>query len=33
MRPFVLGSALSITLTVPVAAGMPSDADLLMQMQ
>jgi TolA-binding protein len=33
MRPFVLGSALFITLTVPVAAGMPSDADLLMQMQ
>jgi TolA-binding protein len=33
IRPFVLGSALVITLTVPVAAGMPSDADLLMQMQ
>jgi TolA-binding protein len=33
MSPFVLGSALVITLTVPVAAGMPSDADLLVRMQ
>jgi TolA-binding protein len=33
MRPFVLGSALVITLTVPAAAGMPSDAELLMRMQ
>jgi TolA-binding protein len=33
MRPFILGSALVITLTVPVAAGMPSDADLLVRMQ
>jgi TolA-binding protein len=33
IRSFVLGSALVITLTVPAAAGMPSDADLLMQMQ
>ena len=33
LRPFVLGSALLITLTVPAAAGMPSDAELLAQMQ
>jgi TolA-binding protein len=33
IRSFVLGSALVITLTVPVAAGMPSDADLLVRMQ
>jgi TolA-binding protein len=33
IRPFVLGSALVITLTVPAAAGMPSDADLLGRMQ
>jgi TolA-binding protein len=33
MCPFVLGSALVITLTVPVTAGMPSDADLLVRMQ
>jgi hypothetical protein len=33
MRPFVLGSALVITLTVPVTAGMHSDAELLAQMQ
>jgi hypothetical protein len=33
LRPFVLGSALLITLTVPAAAGMPSDAELLVQMQ
>jgi TolA-binding protein len=33
LRPFVLGSALLITLTVPVTAGMDSDAELLAQMQ
>jgi hypothetical protein len=33
LRPFVLGSALVITLTVPVTAGTASDADLLAQMQ
>ena len=33
IRPFVLGSAIVITLTVSVTAGMPSDAELLAQMQ
>jgi TolA-binding protein len=33
IRPFILGSALVIMLTVPAAAGVPSDADLLAQMQ
>jgi TolA-binding protein len=33
MRPFVLGLALVSTLTVPAAAGMPSDAELLVRMQ
>jgi TolA-binding protein len=33
MRQFVLGSAILITLTVPVAAGTQSDAELLAQMQ
>ena len=33
LRPFVLGSALVMTLTVPVTAGTPSDAELLAQMQ
>jgi TolA-binding protein len=33
IRPFVRGWALVITLTVPAAAGMPSDADLLARMQ
>jgi hypothetical protein len=33
IRPFVLGSAIVITLTVPVTAGMQSDAELLAQMQ
>jgi TolA-binding protein len=33
LRPFVLGSALVITLTVPVTAGTHSDAELLAQMQ
>jgi hypothetical protein len=31
-RPFILGSALVITLTVPVTAGTPSDAELLAHM-
>jgi hypothetical protein len=33
LRPFVLGSALVLTLTVPVTAGTSSDAALLAQMQ
>jgi len=33
LRPFILGSALVITLTVPVTAGTDRDADLLTQMQ
>ena len=33
LRLFVLGSALVITLTVPVTAGTDSDAELLAQMQ
>jgi len=33
MRQFVLGSAIVITLTVPVAAGTQRDADLLARMQ
>ena len=33
IRPFIRGWALVITLTVPAAAGMPSDADLLVRMQ
>jgi hypothetical protein len=33
LRPFVLGSVLVITLTVPVTAGTVSDADLLAQME
>ena len=33
LRPFVLGSAVVITLTVPVTAGTHSDAELLAQMQ
>jgi hypothetical protein len=33
LRPFVLGSAIVMTLTVPAAAGTPSDAELLAQMQ
>jgi hypothetical protein len=33
IRQFVLGSALGITLTVPVTAGVHSDAELLAQMQ
>jgi hypothetical protein len=33
IRPFVLGSAIVIRLTVPVTAGMQSDAELLAQMQ
>jgi TolA-binding protein len=33
IRLFVLGSALVITLTVPAAAGMASDAALLVRMQ
>jgi hypothetical protein len=33
IRQFVLGSAIVITLTVPVTAGMQSDAELLVQMQ
>jgi TolA-binding protein len=33
IRQFVLGSAIVITLTVPVTAGMQSDAELLAQMQ
>jgi TolA-binding protein len=33
LRPFVLGSALVLTLTVPVTAGMDRDAALLAQMQ
>jgi hypothetical protein len=33
IRQFVLGSAIVITLTIPVTAGMHSDAELLAQMQ
>jgi hypothetical protein len=33
IRPFVLGSAIVITLTVPVTAGTYSDAELLAQIQ
>jgi hypothetical protein len=33
IRQFVLGSAIVITLTVPVTAGVHSDAELLAQMQ
>ena len=33
MRQCVLGSAIAITLTVPVTAGVHSDAELLAQMQ
>ena len=33
IRPFVLGSAVVITLTVPVTAGTDSNAELLAQMQ
>jgi TolA-binding protein len=33
IRPFVLGSAILITLTVPAAAGTQSDAELLARMQ
>jgi TolA-binding protein len=33
IRQFVLGSAILTTLTVPVAAGTQSDAELLAQMQ
>jgi cell division protein FtsL len=33
IRQFVLGSAIVITLTVSVTAGMQSDAELLAQMQ
>jgi hypothetical protein len=33
IRQFVLGSAIVITLTVPVTAGVESDAELLAQMQ
>jgi hypothetical protein len=33
IRQVVLGSAIVITLTVPVTAGMQSDAELLAQMQ
>jgi TolA-binding protein len=33
IRPFVLGSAIVMTLTVPGAAGTQSDAELLAQMQ
>jgi hypothetical protein len=33
IRPFVLGSAIVITLTAPVTAGVQSDAELLAQMQ
>jgi TolA-binding protein len=33
IRQFVLGSAILITLTVPVTAGTQSDAELLAQMQ
>jgi TolA-binding protein len=33
LRPFVFGSAIVMTLTVPAAAGTHSDAELLAQMQ
>jgi cell division protein FtsL len=33
LRPFILGSAIVITLTVLVSAGTHSDAELLVQMQ
>jgi TolA-binding protein len=33
MRSFILGSAIVITVTVPVTAGTPSDAELLARMQ
>jgi TolA-binding protein len=33
IRQFILGAALVLTLTVPVTAGMQSDAELLTQMQ
>jgi TolA-binding protein len=33
LRQFALGSAIVITLTVPVTAGTPSDAELLARMQ
>ena len=33
LRQFVLGSALVITLTVPVTAGTHSDTELLARMQ
>jgi TolA-binding protein len=33
LRQFALGSAIVITLTVPVTAGRPSDAELLARMQ
>jgi hypothetical protein len=33
IRPFVLGSAIMMTLTVPVTAGTQSDVELLAQMQ
>jgi hypothetical protein len=33
LRPWIRGSALVITLTVPATAGTPSDAELLAQMQ
>jgi len=33
IRSFILGSALEITLTVPVMAGTASDAELLAHMQ
>jgi TolA-binding protein len=33
IRPFVLGSAIVITLIVPAAAGTMSDAELLARMQ
>ncbi len=33
LRQFVLGTAIVVTLPVPVMAGTPSDAELLAQMQ
>ena len=33
LRPFVLGSTMVLTLTGPGTAGLPSDAELLGQMQ
>jgi TolA-binding protein len=33
LRQFALGAAIVITLTVPVTAGAPSDAELLARMQ